>query len=70
MVEGVETHKARWQGRVVEACHLESSLLYDCQVRVWYMSDMKRLQRWIDQFYGYMWSDMNGEPLCQMKRDV
>ena len=25
----------RWQGRVIEAC-VESSLLYDCQVRVWY----------------------------------
>ena len=25
----------RWQARIVEAC-VESSLLYDCQVRVWY----------------------------------
>ena len=56
----------RWQGRVVEAC-VESSLLYDCQVRVWYKRDMNRLQRWVDRCYRYVWSDRNGEPLRQME---
>ena len=56
----------RWQGRVVEAC-VESSLLYDCQARVWYKRDMKRLQRWVDKCYRYVWSDRNGEPLRQME---
>ena len=56
----------RWQGRVVEAC-VESSLLYDSQVRVWYKRDMKRLQSWIDKCYRYVWSDRNGEPLRQME---
>ena len=56
----------RWQGRVVEAC-VESSLLYDCQVRVWYKRDMKRLQKWMDKCYRYVWSDRNGEPLRQME---
>ena len=56
----------RWQGRVVEAC-VESSLLYDCHVRVWYKRDMKRLQSWIDRCYRYVWSNRNGEPLRQME---
>ena len=46
---------------------MESSLLYDCQVRVWYKRDMKRLQRWVDKCYRYVWSDRNGEPLRQME---
>merc|ERR1711867_105278 len=56
----------KWQGRVVEAC-VESSLLYDCHVRVWYKRDMKRLQSWIDRCYRYVWSNRNGEPLRQME---
>ena len=51
---------------MVEAC-VESSLLYDCQVRVWYKRDMKRLQSWMDKCYRYVWSDRNGEPLRQME---
>ena len=56
----------RWQARIVEAC-VESSLLYDCQVRVWYKRDMKRLQQFMDKCYRYVWSDRNGEPLRQME---
>lgn len=55
----------RWQARVVEAC-VESSLLYDCQARMWYKKDVKRLQKWMDKCYRYVWSDRNGEPLRQM----
>lgn len=40
----------RWQARVVEAC-VESSLLYVCQARVWYIRDMNRLQKWMDKCY-------------------
>ena len=40
----------RWQARIVEAC-VESSLLYDCQARVWYKRDMKRLQQFMDKCY-------------------
>ena len=57
----------RSQGRVVEAC-VESSLLYDSQARVWYGRDIKKLQKWIDRCYRYVWSDRNGEPLRQMER--
>ena len=56
----------KWQGRVVEAC-VESSLLYDCQARVWYKKDMKKLQQWVDKRYRYVWSNRNGEPLRQMQ---
>ena len=56
----------RWQARIVEAC-VESSLLYDCQARVWYKRDMKRLQQFMDKCYRYVWSERNGEPLRQME---
>ena len=56
----------RWQGRVVEAC-VECSLLYDCQARVWYKRDVKKLQKWMDKCYRYVWSDRNGQPLRQMQ---
>ena len=56
----------RWQARVVEAC-VESSLLYDCQARVWYKRDIRKLQQWMDRCYRYVWSDRNGEPLRQME---
>ena len=56
----------KWQGRVIEAC-VESSLLYDCQARVWYKRDMKKLQKWVDKCYRYVWSNRNGEPLRQME---
>ena len=51
---------------MVEAC-VESSLLYDCQARVWYKRDVKKLQKWMDKCYRYVWSNRNGEPLRQMQ---
>ena len=56
----------RWQARIVQAC-VESSLMYDCQARVWYKRDMKKLQSWMDKCYRYVWSDRNGAPLRQMQ---
>ena len=32
-----------------------SSLLYDCQARVWWARDIKRLQSWVDRCYRYIW---------------
>ena len=55
----------RWQGRIVQACE-ESSLLYDCQARVWYKRDVNKLHRRMDKCYRYVWIDRNGEPLRQM----
>ena len=56
----------RCQARVVEAC-VESSLLYDCQARTWWVKEVKRMQRWMDRCYRYVWSDRNGQPLRQMQ---
>ena len=56
----------RWQARVVEAC-VESCVLYDCQARVWYKRDMKRVQSWLDKCYRYVWRDRNGQPFMQMQ---
>ena len=43
----------RLQARVVGAC-VESSLLYDCQARVWYKRDIRKLQQWMDRCYRYV----------------
>lgn len=56
----------RCQARVAEAC-VESSLLYDCQARMWYKKEIDRMQRWMDKCYRYVWSDRNGPPLRQME---
>ena len=55
----------RWQGWIVQAC-VESNLPHDCQARVWYKRDVNKLQRWMDKYNGYVWSDRNGEPLREM----
>ena len=55
-----------WQARVVEAC-VESSLLYDCQARVWYKKDVRALQSWIDKCYRWVWSGGRRQPLRRMQ---
>ena len=52
----------RSQGRIAKTC-VECSLLYDCQLQVWYKRNMKQMQSAIDRCYRYVWSDRNGEPL-------
>ena len=56
----------RSQARVVEAC-VESSLLYDCQARVWYKKDVRALQSWMDKCYRWIWSGGRGQPLRMMQ---
>ena len=56
----------RVQARVVEVC-VESSLLYDCQARVWYKRDVKALQSWVDRCYRWIWSGGRGQPLRRMQ---
>ena len=56
----------RWQARIVQAC-VESALLFDCQARVWWKKDVIRLQKWMDKYYRYVWSNRNGEPLRQIQ---
>jgi len=56
----------RWQARIVEGC-VESGLLFDSGVRVWWGKDIRKLQSWVDRKYRYVWSNRNGEPLRQME---
>ena len=39
----------KWQAMKEEAT-VVSSLLYDCQARVWWARDIKRLQSWVDRY--------------------
>ena len=58
----------RLQGRIVEAC-VESTLLFDCHVRTWRISEINRLQRQVDRAYRSVWSRGNEPPLMQMQRE-
>ena len=43
----------KWKARIVEAT-FGSSLVYDCQERVWWKRDLNSLQRWIDKCSRYI----------------
>ena len=58
----------KMQARVVEAC-VESALLFDCQVRVWRVREIRRMQSMVDRCYRYVWSRKTGPPLMQMQRE-
>jgi len=46
---------------------VESSLLYDCQARVWYKKDVRALQSWMDRCYRLVWSGGRGHLLSKMQ---
>ena len=48
----------RMQARVVQAC-VESTLLFDVQVKTWRIGDLKIMQRTMDKMYRYIWSRKN-----------
>ena len=56
------------QARIVEAC-VESTLLFDCHVRTWRVSEVNRLQKQVDRAYRSVWCRGNEPPLMQMKRE-
>ena len=56
----------RLQARVVEAV-VESTMLFDVNVRVWYLGDIKRLQSQVDRMYRHVWSNKNKQPLLEMQ---
>ena len=58
----------KMQARVVSAC-VESALLFDCQVRVWYVSELNRMQRFMDTIFRYVWSRKTEPPLIQMQEE-
>ena len=58
----------KMQARIVEAC-VESTLLFDCQVRTWQIGEMKQLQKTIDRMYRNIWSRKYCPPLIQMQQE-
>ena len=56
----------RTQAKVIEAC-IESTLLFNASVRPFKLSEIKRMQTFMDKRYRYIWSDKNGQPLRQME---
>ena len=58
----------RQQARVVEAS-VESTMLFDCSVRIWRVGEIKRMQKVVDRAYRYIWSSKNKPPLMQMEEE-
>ena len=56
------------QARIVETC-VEGGVLFDCQVRVWQVREIGKLQSFVDRCYRYVWSRKTGPPLMQMQRE-
>jgi hypothetical protein len=54
------------QARIVEAC-VESIILYNCQGRVWYERNIKRMQSFMDRGYRHIWAYKKGLPLVKMQ---
>ena len=55
------------QARIVEAM-VESTMLFDCSVRPWYVRDIKKLQSQVDKMYRHIWCK-NRPPLLKMQED-
>ena len=53
---------------MVEAC-VETALLFDCQVRVWQVKELRRLQTFMDRCYRYVWGNKRQPPLIQMQEE-
>ena len=58
----------RLQARIVEAS-VESTMLFDCHVRTWRQSEIKRMQKQADRAYRSVWSRGTEPPLRQMQRE-
>ena len=46
---------------------MESALLFNSGVRVWYRSEYKRLQNFMDKCYRHVWSSRREQPLRRMQ---
>ena len=58
----------KMQARIVQAV-VESTMLFDTSVRVWYLRDLQKLQKQVDRMYRYIWSNKRGPPLMQMQEE-
>ena len=56
------------QAKITQAC-VESTMLFDCQVRTWHLREIKTLQSSVDRMYRYIWSNKRGPPLIQMQQE-
>ena len=56
------------QAKIVDAC-VGSTILFDCHIRTWRVGEMKRLQKFMDRAYRYVWSRKNKPPLRQMQEE-
>ena len=56
------------QARIAETC-VESTLLFDCQVRTWQVNEVKKMQSFVDKIYRYIWSRKSKPPLIQMQEE-
>ena len=61
------THKENTVSRVVQAI-VENTMLYNCQVRTWYMSKINRFQSCVDKCYRSIWSSKRMAPLKEMEQ--
>ena len=56
----------RFHAKIIQAV-VESTLLFDCQVRTWQKSDIKKLQSTVDQMYCFVWSKKIKPLLMEMQ---
>ena len=56
----------RHQAKIVELC-VESSGLFNCSIRPWHVAEIRKLQRYIDKLYRYIWSNKKKQPLREMQ---
>ena len=44
------------QAKIVELC-VESTGLFNCSIRPWHAAEIRKLQRYVDKLYRYVWSE-------------
>ena len=56
----------RGQALVIEAI-VESTALFDSQIRPWHRNEVKRMQQQVDKLYRQVWSSKTKPPLIEME---
>ena len=54
------------QAKIVELC-VESTGRFNCSIRAWHVAEIRKLQRYVDNLYRYVWSDKKKQPLREMQ---
>ena len=66
-LKGLKLFK-RIQAKIIEDC-VESTLLFDCQMRTWHLGEIKQIQSTMDRKYRWLWSKKIKPPLIQMQEE-